>query len=71
MINHVNMILFFTNKESHVRKMTCVLQLLHMPILIGKFIIIIIIIITCGGLNVLIKCSALHMLDHLVGVGPR
>ena len=41
MINHVNMIIFFTNKESHVRKITCVLQLLYMPILIGKCIIII------------------------------
>ena len=28
MINYVNMIIFFTNKESRVRKMTCVLQLL-------------------------------------------
>ena len=26
MINHVNVIIFFTNKESHVRKMTCVLS---------------------------------------------
>ena len=26
MINHVNMIFFFTNRESHVRQMTCVLH---------------------------------------------
>ena len=42
---HVTIIICFTNKEPHVRKITCVLQLLYMPILIVKYIIIIIIVL--------------------------
>ena len=69
MINHVNIIILLTNKESHVRQIrpTCVLQFPKMPILIGKYIIIliliiriIIIIITCGWLNVLFIARARH-----------
>ena len=40
-------------------KITCVLQLLYMPILIGKYIIII--LITCEGLNVLFIDRARHI----------